>query len=81
MVCALCLDKEATKKNTHYLTDGIIRSCLNLEGSNEREKVFYFDMSTKTAGIDFNFRPTFYGLQQLGEIEFLSSRKLAQLKN
>lgn len=56
MVCALCLDKEATKKNTHYLTDGIIRSCLNLEGSNEREKGFYFDMSSKTAGVDFNFQ-------------------------
>lgn len=56
MNCALCLDKEATKKNTHYLTDGIIRSCLNLEGSNERGKGFYFDMSSKTAGVGFNFQ-------------------------
>jgi len=56
MICALCLDKEATKKNTHYLTDGIIRSCLNFEGSDEREKGFYFDMSSRTAGVDFNFQ-------------------------
>ncbi len=56
MTCALCLNKEATKKNTHYLTDGIIRSCLNLDGSNEREKGFYFDLSSKKAGVDFNFQ-------------------------
>ena len=56
MICALCLDKEATKKNTHYLTDGIIRSCLNFEGSNEKEKGFYFDMSSRTAGVDFYFQ-------------------------
>jgi hypothetical protein len=56
MICALCLNKAATKKNTHYLTDGIIRSCLNWEGTNEREKGFYFDMSSKTVGVDFNFQ-------------------------
>jgi len=33
MVCALCLEKEASKINTHYLTDAIIRTCLNLKGN------------------------------------------------
>lgn len=56
MICALCLDKEATKKNTHYLTDGVIRSCLNLDGSNERERGFYFDLSSKAVGVEFNFQ-------------------------
>lgn len=46
MTCALCKEKEANKKNTHYLTDGIIRSCINFEGSQGREKGFYFDIST-----------------------------------
>ncbi|MBK8657107.1 MAG: hypothetical protein IPN20_25120 [Haliscomenobacter sp.] len=39
-ICALCAKNEANKKNTHYLTDGIIRSCLNEDGSNVREKGF-----------------------------------------
>lgn len=56
MKCALCEFNEANKKNTHYLTDGIIRSCLNQDGSGEREKGFYFEMSNKTAFIDFNFQ-------------------------
>jgi len=56
MLCKLCLEREADKKNTHFLTDGIIRSCLNLDGSNEREKGFYFDLSNKTAFVEFNFQ-------------------------
>lgn len=45
MICPLCNEREGNKKNTHYLTDGIIRQCLNLDGGNGREKGFYFDMS------------------------------------
>jgi len=56
MVCALCKEREANKKNTHYLTDGIIRSCLNQDGSGEREKGFYFDLSNKSAFVEFNFQ-------------------------
>ena len=56
MTCALCKEKEAYKKNTHFLTDGIIRSCLNLDGSREREKGFYFDLSNGNAFIEFNFQ-------------------------
>ncbi len=29
---------------------------MNLDGSNEREKGFYFDLSSKKAGVDFNFQ-------------------------
>jgi hypothetical protein len=46
MICALCKEREANKKNTHYLTDGVIRSCLNHDGGNERENGLYFDVST-----------------------------------
>ena len=45
MKCALCQDREANKRNTHYLSDGIIRKCLNIGGTNERERGFYFDIS------------------------------------
>jgi len=54
--CELCLTNKPDKKNTHYLTDGIIRSCLNLEGSTEREKGFYFDISNDSAFVEFNFQ-------------------------
>jgi hypothetical protein len=56
MICKLCLERQADKKNTHFLTDGIIRSCLNLDGSKEREKGFYFDLSNKTPFVEFNFQ-------------------------
>jgi nitrogen regulatory protein PII-like uncharacterized protein len=56
MTCALCQVREANKKNTHYLTDGIIRSCLNQDGSGEREKGFYFDLSNNSAFVEFNFQ-------------------------
>ena len=56
MTCALCKEREANKKNTHFLTDAIIRSCLNLEGSKEREKGFYFELSNDNAFIGFNFQ-------------------------
>jgi hypothetical protein len=56
MECALCQDQPANKENTHYLTDGIIRSCLNQDGSNTREKGFYFDLSTTSSSAEFNFQ-------------------------
>lgn len=56
MICALCQDKEANKKNTHYLSDGIIRKCLNIGGSNERERGFYFDISNDNPFVEFNFQ-------------------------
>lgn len=56
MTCALCRNREANKKNTHFLTDGIIRSCLNIDSSNIREKGFYFDLSTDLSYVDFNFQ-------------------------
>jgi len=56
MICKLCQEKEANKKNTHYLTDAIIRNCLNQDGSNERENGFYFSMDNLSPFLDFNFQ-------------------------
>ena len=56
MICALCHEKEANKKNTHYLSDGIIRKCLNIGGTNERERGFYFDISNENPFVEFNFQ-------------------------
>ena len=56
MKCALCKTNDADKKNTHFLTDSIIRTCLNENGENIREKGFYFDISNDTPFVDFNFQ-------------------------
>lgn len=56
MKCKLCKELDANKKNTHYLTDSIIRTCLNLDGTNDRESGFYFDVSNNTPFVDFNFQ-------------------------
>ena len=56
MICALCNKNEANKKNTHYLTDSIIRTCLNYKGDNEREKGYYFDLSNVNPFVEFNFQ-------------------------
>jgi hypothetical protein len=39
--CALCLTENATKKNTHYLTDALIRKCVNEDGNKGRERGYY----------------------------------------
>ena len=56
MKCALCKLNEADKSNTHCLTDAIIRSCLNQDGSQIREKGLYVDLSTTQSYVDFNFQ-------------------------
>lgn len=56
MECALCKSKPADKKNTHYLTDSIIRTCLNLDGQNVRETGYYFDLSGTSIYSKFNFQ-------------------------
>lgn len=56
MLCKLCYKNDANKKNTHYLTDAIIRTCLNEDGSNEREKGYYFDISNTSPYVTFNFQ-------------------------
>lgn len=38
------------------MTDSLIRSCLNYDGSNDREKGLYFDISNDTPFVDFNFQ-------------------------
>lgn len=59
MKCSLCKNNEANKGNTHYLSDSIIRSCLNLDGldgNKKRAKGFYFDLSNDNAFVEFNFQ-------------------------
>jgi len=56
MKCLLCRTNEATKKNTHYLTDAIIRTALNAEGGNHRETGLYWIFSTELAGLEFGFQ-------------------------
>jgi len=56
MTCKCCNKKEADKKNTHYLTDGIIRKCLNENGENFREKGFMFGLSNKNPFMEFSFQ-------------------------
>ncbi len=56
MICALCKEEKEGKKNTHYLTDAIIRTCLNQNGSNGTAEGFYFDISNDSAFTDFNFQ-------------------------
>lgn len=55
-LCKLCFEREADKKNTHYLTDAIIRTCLNLGGTHEREKGLYFNVESSKPFIEFNFQ-------------------------
>jgi len=55
-LCKLCIERPADKTNTHYLTDGIIRSCLNVAGSNEREKAMAFDISLDQTSIEPRFQ-------------------------
>jgi hypothetical protein len=56
MLCKLCNHAEANKKNTHYLTDSLIRRCLNEDGNNIREKGFMFDFSSSSPFLDFSFQ-------------------------
>ncbi len=56
MICRCCNIKEADKKNTHYLTDAIIRKCLNENGTNLREKGFMFGLSNKSPFVEFGFQ-------------------------
>lgn len=45
-ICHYCGEEKEYKKNTHYLTDSIIKRCLNQDGLKTREKGLYFDMSS-----------------------------------
>ena len=54
--CPYCMEREGNKSNTHFLTDSIIRPCINEDGSNEREKGLYFDVSTRTIFSEAKFQ-------------------------
>jgi hypothetical protein len=55
-LCDLCQKNEANKKNTHYLSDKIIRSGVNENGNNTREKGQVFNISNNTDTIEFRFQ-------------------------
>ena len=54
--CAFCGHRVANKKNTHYLTDFIIRKCLNHGGSKDREKGSCFEISTHQTSVAYHFQ-------------------------
>lgn len=55
-ICKFCQERPANKKNTHYLTDAIIRTCLNEQGANIREKGVMYEISTIKDSIEFRFQ-------------------------
>lgn len=63
MRCLLCGLNEAKKKNTHYLTDAIIRTALNPEGGNKRGTGLYWKFSTEKAGLKFGFQQSTFDLK------------------
>ena len=56
MICALCKLEKEPKSNTHFLTDAIIRSSLNIDGGKIRERGLYFSCSNDSPYIEFNFQ-------------------------
>lgn len=54
-ICALCKVHKADKKNTHYLSDAIIRRNLNLDGGSSRETGFYYTLGDEPC-IKFGFQ-------------------------
>lgn len=52
-VCALCKEKKADKKNTHYLTDSLFRS---IGGDGKREFGSYYDISNNTVAMRYIFQ-------------------------
>ncbi|MBP5557186.1 MAG: hypothetical protein J6X65_05750 [Bacteroidales bacterium] len=55
-ICAFCGHRVANKKNTHYLTDMIIRKCLNDEGCNTREKGSYYVISSHNNSVCYHYQ-------------------------
>lgn len=55
MKCALCGIEKEGKSNTHYLTDSIIRTCLNQDGINRKEKGLYLELDNE-ANSNVNFQ-------------------------
>ncbi len=54
--CNLCGAIKPLKSNTHYLTDAIIRPCLNAIGTKGREKGLFFDISTNQTFLTPHFQ-------------------------
>lgn len=71
MNCPFC-GKQANKKNTHYLTDFIIRKSFNPIGNNEREKGLFFNFSNDTGEIEFGIQRS----TSIEEIEGVFKREL-----
>lgn len=62
-MCLLCGKNEATKSNTHYLTDSIIRTALNPSGGNKSGTGLYWQFSTEKAGLKFGFQRSTFDLK------------------
>lgn len=55
-MCALCEERIADKKNTHYLSDGIIRQTLNVNGCNKRGYGSFCSFRTDSPYITYGFQ-------------------------
>ena len=56
MKCKLCHLEKKPKCNSHYLTDFIIRTALNEDGSNERGKGSYWSIDPEKPTVDYKFQ-------------------------
>jgi hypothetical protein len=55
-LCKLCREREGDCKNTHFLTDKIIRSAINEGGVNTREKGLMFNISNTKESVEVRFQ-------------------------
>lgn len=56
MKCPFCKTNKADKTNTHYLTDSIIRTCLNHKGVRRRDNGLFVTIDTSEAFIEPSFQ-------------------------
>ncbi|WP_073246532.1 hypothetical protein [Maribacter aquivivus] len=56
MKCKLCGLDKVPKSNTHYLTDFVIRTALNEDGSKLRGKGSYWSIDPNKATVDYKFQ-------------------------
>lgn len=55
-ICPFCRKRIADKTNTHYLTDYIIRTCLNHDGEKRRETGLYISYDSSQATLEPSFQ-------------------------
>jgi hypothetical protein len=56
ITCALCQQPKQPKSNTHYVTDFLIRTALNEDGVNFKNKGLYWSFPIDTPFLDFKYQ-------------------------